>query len=96
VLYAHQKQLGVDDLKQHAGAAGLDAEKFWSCLASGRHLATWKSDHAAGEALGVSGTPALFINGRPVFGALPLPALTRIIDEELQRVRPAPLTAASR
>ena len=95
-LFAHQKQLGVDDLKKHADTARLDVEKFSSCLDSGRSVATWKRDHAAGEALGVSGTPALFVNGRPIYGAQPLSALTRVIDEELARVRPPAATTASR
>jgi protein-disulfide isomerase len=94
-LFAHQKQLGVEELKKHAETARLDVEKFSSCLDSGRHLTTWKRDHTAGEALGVTGTPALFVNGRPIYGAQPLSALTRVIDEELQRVRPPGVTTAT-
>jgi protein-disulfide isomerase len=36
-----------------------------------------------GEAAGVSGTPAFFINGIPLRGALPLEEFKRVIDEEL-------------
>jgi predicted DsbA family dithiol-disulfide isomerase len=39
----------------------------------------------AGQALGVQGTPASFINGRFVNGAKPLEEITAIIDEELAR-----------
>jgi protein-disulfide isomerase len=39
----------------------------------------------AASALGVSGTPAFFINGRFVSGALPFEQFQSIIDEELQR-----------
>jgi protein-disulfide isomerase len=35
--------------------------------------------------LGLNGTPAFFINGRPLQGAQPLEAFVRIIDEELAR-----------
>ena len=49
----------------------------------------------AGAAAGVSGTPALFINGRVLNGAVPFDAdLTTIIDDELRRsggaARPPP------
>jgi protein-disulfide isomerase len=37
----------------------------------------------AGEAAGVSGTPAFFINGRVLSGAQPFEAFKRVIDEEL-------------
>jgi len=33
--------------------------------------------------LGLSGTPAFFINGRPLTGAQPLEAFARVIEEEL-------------
>jgi protein-disulfide isomerase len=33
----------------------------------------------------VSGTPAFFINGRPLDGAQPFSAFKQIIDEELAR-----------
>lgn len=96
LLYANQKQLGVDDLKRYAETAKLDAPAFAACLDSARHAATWKADRDAGEALGITGTPTLFINGRPVFGVQPLSSLTRVIDEELERAgvaKPEPKAA---
>jgi protein-disulfide isomerase len=36
-----------------------------------------------GEAMGVSGTPAFFINGRFLSGAQPFEAFKAIIDDEL-------------
>ncbi len=38
-----------------------------------------------GSAAGVSGTPAMFINGRFVSGAVPLEQITPLIDDELRR-----------
>jgi protein-disulfide isomerase len=35
--------------------------------------------------VGVNGTPAFFINGRPLSGAQPFDAFKRVIDEELAR-----------
>jgi protein-disulfide isomerase len=36
-----------------------------------------------GPRLGVTGTPAFFINGRPVLGAQQIGAFPRVIGEEL-------------
>ena len=44
-----------------------------------------KRDEAHLKKIGVSGTPALFINGRFLSGAQPLNEITKIIDDELQR-----------
>jgi protein-disulfide isomerase len=38
-----------------------------------------------GSAVGVSGTPAMFINGRFVNGAVPIEQISSIIDDELRR-----------
>jgi protein-disulfide isomerase len=37
--------------------------------------------------VGVTGTPALFINGRSLSGAQPFEAIAQIIDEELARAK---------
>jgi protein-disulfide isomerase len=39
----------------------------------------------SGVALGVSGTPAFFINGRRLSGAMPYSEFKRVIDEELTK-----------
>jgi len=46
------------------------------------------SDLEAGSQVGVSGTPALFINGRFLSGAQPYEQLASIIDEELGKREP--------
>jgi len=42
-----------------------------------------KTDHREGSAIGVSGTPAFFVNGRFVNGAQPFEKFKQLIDEEL-------------
>jgi protein-disulfide isomerase len=39
---------------------------------------------AAGTAVGVSGTPTFYINGKQLVGAQPFAAFKAIIDEELK------------
>ncbi len=72
------------DLKSYADKIGLNRQKFDQCVATPGPLAE-KIDHnlQSGLALGVSGTPAFFINGRRIAGALPYSEFKRIIDKEL-------------
>ena len=73
----------ADDLKRHATAAGLDLPRFESCLDSGRFGDGVDEDLRSGQALGVTGTPAFFINGRLLSGARPFQDFKRLIEEEL-------------
>ena len=84
-MFADQNALGVDQLKAKAATLGLNAEQFNSCVDSGKHAATIQADMKDGSAAGVSGTPALFINGRFINGAVPLEQITSVIDDELRR-----------
>ncbi|MEZ5419198.1 MAG: thioredoxin domain-containing protein [Vicinamibacterales bacterium] len=82
-MFANQQQLQVPELKKHAAALGLDQAAFDQCLDSGKHAARIQEDIALGNAMGVSSTPTLYINGRVVTGAQPQPVFESIIDEEL-------------
>ena len=93
-LWANSAKLEVPELKAHAQALGLDAPAFAACLDSGRHASLVERDLAAGQAYGVSGTPAFFVNGRPLIGAQPFEAFQQVIDDELARA--AVTRAASR
>ena len=85
LMFAEQDALAAADLKEKAARLDLDTDAFNGCLDSGRHYAAVLADLRAGDAVGVSGTPALFINGRFVGGAAPFPTLAEIIDDELRR-----------
>jgi protein-disulfide isomerase len=89
-LWENNDKLQVPDLKAHAQALGLDSTRFASCLDSGRHQGLVESDLEAGQGYGVSGTPAFFVNGRPLVGAQPFEAFAQVIDDELQRQGIAP------
>lgn len=80
------QELDVDALKMQAKRAGVDETKFASCLDSGRTAALVKRDLAAGQQIGVSGTPAFFINGFMLSGAQPEEAFRKVIDAELSRL----------
>jgi protein-disulfide isomerase len=64
ILFRNQSKLSVDMLKQYAGLIGLDRAKFDSALDTGKFADKVQRDIADGQKLGVSGTPAIFVNGR--------------------------------
>ncbi len=70
------------DLKGRAAKLGLRAEPFAACLASGRYDTAIHADLEEGEALGVTGTPAYFVNGRMLTGARPFEEFKQVIDAE--------------
>ena len=84
-MFTNQRALQVPALKQAARAIGLDGAKFDQCLDSGKHAATVRAGAELGERMGVNSTPTLYINGRPLIGAMPFENFKAIIDEELAR-----------
>jgi protein-disulfide isomerase len=84
-MWENTQKLGVAELKANAQAVGLDAAAFASCLDSGRYADLVERDIRAGQGYGVSGTPAFFINGRPLIGAQPFESFQQVIDDELAR-----------
>jgi predicted DsbA family dithiol-disulfide isomerase len=94
LLWANTTKLQVADLKAHAASLGLDGPKFGECLDSGRYTGLVEADLEAGQGYGVSGTPAFFVNGRPLVGAQPFDAFAQVIDDELQRLASSPPVAA--
>jgi protein-disulfide isomerase len=75
--------LDAADLARRADALRLDRSSFDACVSSARHDTAIHASFRQGEELGVSGTPAYFVNGRLVAGARPIESFTEIIDEEL-------------
>ncbi len=71
LLFANQGALDVDSLKGYAKQLGLDTSTFNSCLDEGKQTAEVEKDSQDAQAAGASGTPAFFINGQLVSGAIP-------------------------
>jgi len=85
-LFETQGNLDLASLRQRAVDIGLDPKAFNECLDSGKHTAEWQQDAKDAERYGVQSTPAFFINGRMVVGAVPDDQFIRVIDEELERL----------
>jgi len=82
-MFADQSKLAAADLKADAKKLGLDTAKFNDCLDKGKYKSAIEADMEQGRSLGVDGTPAFFINGRPLTGAQPFDKFQSTIDEEL-------------
>ncbi|HVO21816.1 MAG TPA: thioredoxin domain-containing protein [Anaeromyxobacter sp.] len=84
-LFAVDGKLEVDNLKKYAREVGLDGDKFDKCLDSGDKAKVVAEHHKAGEDVGVTGTPAFFVNGRLISGAQPLDEFKKLVDAELAK-----------
>ena len=75
--------ISLDGLEQHARLVGLDTEEFAQCLNSGSSYERVQTDLDAALALGQTGTPAVFVNGRYIGGAVSFEQLTAEIEREI-------------
>jgi protein-disulfide isomerase len=91
--------LSAADLNKRATDLGLDAAAFGTCLDSKKFDKRIQTSFDDGMALGVTGTPAFFINGRMLVGAQPIDAFRDVINDELSRkgvAKPASVAAAGK
>ena len=84
-LFNNQKELGVSALKGRASELKLNTTAFNECLDSGRTGDAIRKDIVDGYKAGVTGTPAVYINGRPYRSESTTEAIAKVIDDELQR-----------
>ena len=67
-LFAHMDQLDPVSLVAHAGAVGLDVERFSRELGTRTHSPRVREHVASAQASGAQGTPTFFVNGRRQVG----------------------------
>ena len=73
---------------EHVGdQVGLDLPACEPCVSSGTDQTPVPQDVDEGTRAGITATPAFCINGRLLSGAQPLESFTRVIEDELARVR---------
>ena len=85
LMFANQGELGDAKYQEWASQIGLDMGRFQKDLKSPAVSQRIEADSEEAARLGVSGTPAFFINGRYVSGAQPFDAFKKVIDEELAK-----------
>ena len=84
-LFKSQADLATLNYGALAAELGLDRTSFTSCVTERTFKDEVQADLAAGQALGVKGTPATFINGTLVPGAYPFEDYQKIIESELKK-----------
>lgn len=83
-LFASQATLSRSLYTELAKKLGLNTTNFDKCLDGGEMAAKVNADLNEGTAAGVEGTPATFVNGRLVSGAVPYSELKAAIDAALR------------
>ena len=83
-LFANQRALQADKLKEYAQEIGLDAAKFEQDMGSPDVQNEIDEDGKAAQQAQVSGTPTLFINGKRVM-TRSFDGLKQMIDEALKQ-----------
>lgn len=78
------RNLSEDNMKKIAQEVGLNMAKFGEDM-NGACKAEVQKDQADMRKVGVTGTPAFYINGRFLSGARPIEQFKTLIDEELKK-----------
>jgi predicted DsbA family dithiol-disulfide isomerase len=87
LYFAEQDSLDIAGLKEKAERLELDIERFNTCFDNETYVDRVDADVSLGVGVGVAGTPAVFINGRPLpGGAVPFEMVAELIDDELERI----------
>jgi len=89
LLWTKQQALDEDSLKSYAADLGLDTDAFNGCLDSGTYADEIQNDIQEGQSYGVDGTPAFFVNGQFMSGALPFADFKAVIDAALEGRQPS-------
>jgi protein-disulfide isomerase len=85
-LFGNQQQLNLDAYKQYARELKLDVPRFEKDLADLTNKKQIDQDKAEAQALGLTGTPSFFVNGRFLNGAKPFEDFAKLINAELTRL----------
>ena len=93
-LYSGSVDASPETLGRLAKESDMNVVMFQECVATGKHRPGIDKDVQEAISMGVTGTPAFFINGRLVSGAQPYESFASIIQSELERSRTPAAQAA--
>ena len=86
-IFARNGRLEAGSFLEIGRELGLDVEALGGCIDERRHRQFVQDDFVAGQAAGVEGTPAFFVNGIAMKGSRDVDDLSRVIDSELERIK---------
>jgi protein-disulfide isomerase len=72
-------------LERHARELGLDMTRFKAALDEGRFKRAVQADQILAAKLGARRSPAFFVNGRPLWGDVPLEGFKQLVETEIAR-----------
>ena len=85
-LFANKQKMSRDEYLRYAQDLKLDVAKFTKALDGAAYKSQIDADMAEAAKLGVTGTPAFFVNGRFLSGAKPFTEFAVVINAELKRL----------
>ncbi len=85
--FKNQSALSPASYETWAQASGVDLTKFKAGIAAHTWADKVDKDEALSTQVGVSGTPAAFVNGVLLSGAQPFDKFKAVIDQELQKAQ---------
>ena len=91
--YANQNALNRDGFLIIAENLEMDIPQFTTCFDGQIYNQEVSTDFTDGQALGITGTPTFFINGKILVGAQPLVTFQQVIDAELALASSSEATA---
>jgi len=84
-IFENQRDLAVETFEGYASKMGLDMAQFRRDVKAEDIEKRIREDMNQAQKLGVTGTPAFFINGKFLSGAQPFASFKRQIDEALEK-----------
>jgi protein-disulfide isomerase len=85
--FEHQGEVNPQNVKdkgvEYLQGSGIDMAKWNDCYDNKKSLDKVNAQQSEGAGIGVTGTPAFFINGRMLVGAQPFEKFKDVIDDEL-------------
>lgn len=75
----------INSFTDYAGQIGINTDQFRSCVEEHKFKKKVDDDATAGAGVQVDGTPAFFVNGYRITGAVPFSEFEKIIEQELKK-----------
>jgi protein-disulfide isomerase len=89
LMFEHQTELSESKYEEWAKQIGLDLLRWRKDKDSPELASAIAAESRYGTQVGADGTPAFFINGRLISGAMPFETFKPVIDEQIERANAA-------